>query len=259
MLNVTSRITLAAALMTAALMPSALQAQTKVSCTAKDMQGAWVTQPQGFFTAGPVAGPFAATGTLVFDGVGRFGGVATSSFAGHIIFPFGADGTYKITSDCRITVFEETLRITFDGWLANGKNDIVFFEPDPTTISINNLRRQNTPSCSLTTLQDNWAISTSGYNIITGGRFALNANFAFDGKGGITGIASKSDNGVITQDGKYSGSYTVNSADCSFSMKVTDNTGLTSGYYGTIFDAAKQIIVISNDDGVVITGYGKRP
>ena len=252
-----ARLVLTAALLMGSA--SALFGQAGASCSPKDMQGAWVTQPQGFFTQGPVAGPFAATGTLVFDGVGRFGGFASSSFNGQIIYPFGADGTYVLSSDCRLTVFEETLRITFDGWLVSNKNEVVFFQPDPTSISVNQLRRQSIPSCDLTNLRDDWAISASGFIIFNGGRFAINAKFAFDGFGRVTGIASRSDNGVITQNGKYNGIYTVNSKDCSFELKVTDDTGVTFGYHGSLFDNSRQFIIISNDPGYVVTGYGKRP
>ena len=236
----------------------ALRAQSTGKCTPKDMQGAWATQPNGFFTAGPVDGPFSAVGTLFFDGVNRFGGVATSSFKGHVIFPFAADGSYTLTADCRLTVFEETLRIGFDGWLVNNKNDVIFFEPDPISVSVNNLRRQSLASCDLTTIQDTWTISTTGYNIITSGRFAWNAHLTFDGKGGVTGTATKSDDGVLTRDGTYAGTYTVNPADCSLSMSVGDNTGFISGYYGSVFDSGKQLILIMNNVGQVVTGFGKR-
>lgn len=227
----------------------ALQAQSTGKCTPKDMQGAWATQPNGFFTAGPVDGPFSAVGTLFFDGVDRFGGVATSSFKGHVIFPFAADGRYTLTPDCRLTVFEETLRIGFDGWLVNNKNDVIFFEPDAISVSVNNLRRQNLGACDLKTIQDAWTISTTGYNIITGGRFAWNARLAFDGKGGVAGSGTKSDNGVITRDGVYAGTYSVSPADCSLSMTVGDNTGVKTGYYGSVFDGGKQFILIMNNIG----------
>ena len=54
----------------ACVLPS-LQAQSTGKCAPKDMQGTWAAQPLGFFTAGPVAGPFAAVGTVNFDGVNR--------------------------------------------------------------------------------------------------------------------------------------------------------------------------------------------
>ncbi len=219
------------------------------------MQGSWSTNPDGNFVAGPVAGPFAAVGTLFFDGVNRFGGVATSSFAGHVIFPFRADGAYTLTSDCRLSVFEETLRISFDGWLVNNKSEVVFFEPDSISISINHLRRQNIVNCSLATLHDNWVISTSGYNIITAGRFVWTAHLNFDGKGNITGTASRSDNGVITEDASYVGTYTVGADDCSFSLTVADKSGLNSSYYGSLFDQGRQAILIESDDGIVVRGF----
>lgn len=237
----------------------ALQAQTKAGCTPKDMLGDWVSQPLGLFTSGPAAGPFAATGTLSFDGVSRFTGVTTSSFSGHIVFPFPANGSYTLTADCRLTIFEETLRITFEGWFANNKNDAILIETDPTSVSVTSVRRRNTPSCDLKTMQDSWSISANGDNIVTGTKFAFNYLLAFDGKGGVAGIASKSDNGVITQDGVYTGTYSVNSGNCSFNLNVTDTAGVAWGYYGTLFDSAKQLILISNDEGLIVTGYGKRP
>ena len=236
-----------------------LQAQSKVSCTSKDMQGDWVSQPLGLFTDGPAAGPFAATGSLTFDGAGRFTGVGTFSFGGHIVFPVSSLGSYTLTSDCRLTVFEETLRITFDGWFANGKNDAILIQTDPTSVSVTNVRRRNTASCDVKTMQDSWAISANGDNIVTGTKYAWNYLLAFDGKGSVSGIASKSDNGVITQNGIYAGTYSVNSSDCSFNLNVTDTTGISWGYYGSIFDSAKQIVVIGTDEGLVVTGYGKRP
>ena len=237
-----------------------LPAQAVSNCSPKDMQGGWAAQPQGFFTAGPVAGPFGATGTEVFDGVGRFDGKASSSFNGQIIFPFGADGSYTVTPDCRITIFEETLRITFQGWLVNNNTEAVLYEPDPTSIAVVLLRRQNIATCDLTNLKDTWVLSASGYNIvIPDGRFAWNARLVFDGAGRVAGIASKSDNGVITRDGKYNGIYTVNASDCSFKMKLTDDTGLTLGFFGSLFDNSRQLLFISNDPGQVVTGFGKRP
>ena len=236
-----------------------LPGQAVEICNARDMQGAWVTQPQGFFTAGPVAGPFAATGTLVFDGVGQFTGTATSSFNGQIIFPFGADGTYTVTPDCRLKTFEQTLRISFEGGLVNNKTEVLLYEPDPTSITLVQLRRQNIAVCDPAGIKDTWTLSATGSDIISGGRFAMIARLAFDGSGKVTGIGSRSDNGDITRDARYSGTYTLNPTDCSLKLKLTDDTGLNSGYYGAFFDNLRQLNFISNEPGRVVTGYGKRP
>ena len=83
-------------------------------CAPEDIQGACFVQPQGFFTAGPAQGPFAATGILVFDSSGNFSGVTSSSFNGQIFFPFPITGDYSFTADCQLTTHEHTLGM--DSW-----------------------------------------------------------------------------------------------------------------------------------------------
>ncbi len=239
----------------------ALHAQTaSTTCGLQDMKGAWVGQPFGVFVKGAsVPGPYSSTGAYIFDGAGKFTGSGTSSTNGKILFPAASGGSYTLTAACKLTMFDTIAGVTFDGWLVNDKVDVIAFEKDPFSVTPNSLHRQNTPSCSLTSVQDIWSISTFGYVIATGGRYAWNAHLTFDGKGGVTGIASKSDNGVIATDLKYTGAYTVNTSDCSFTLKVTDSTGVASSYYGSLFDTSKQFLLISNADGLVVAGYGKRP
>ena len=187
-----------------------LEAQT--SCSAADMQGEFATQPQGILTIGPFAGPFAATGIIHFDGVGRFEGVATSSFNGSIIFPFDAVGTYTMTPDCFLFVFEETLRISFEGYMSRDKNAVVLFQPQDTAITTNVLRRVLLSSCTAATLSDNWTIQATGSNIITSGSFAQNGRLRFDGNGNFTGVTASSLNGVIVRN-TITGTYQMD-ADC---------------------------------------------
>ena len=243
----------AALILSAGMMPLFAQ------CTVADMKGDFATQPQGHFTVGPVAGPFAATGVIHFDGAGRFTGVATSSFNGGVIYPFDAVGDYTVTPDCQLKVFETTLRITFEGYLANNKNEVVLFQPDPTSVTVNVLRRTNLTQadCTPSKFRDTWAIQASGDNIATGGKFAQNGRFTFDGIGGLTGNTNSSVNGKIVRE-TIRGTYRVD-FECNFAARFFDSKGAETNIFGTLFDSAKQFIFIVSDDGLVITGFGKRP
>jgi len=86
-----------------------LEAQS--TCGVNDMKGIFTTQPRGVITAGPLAGPFAVTGRLIFDGRGRFSGAVSSSFNGLIFFPSNVTGNYSVTSDCILTAQDDALGI----------------------------------------------------------------------------------------------------------------------------------------------------
>ena len=230
--------------------------QAQEPCSNGDMRGDFATQPKGILTIGPFAGPFAATGIIHFDGAGRFEGVATSSFNGSVIFPFDAAGAYAVTPDCVLTIFEETLRIGFEGILSKTKNEVPLFQPQDATITTNVLRRLNISACRDADLRDNWVIQASGSNIITSGSFAQIGALRFDGGGNVTGTTKSSRNGVIVPK-TVSGTYRVRE-DCTFSVRLTDETGTVSHFFGTFFDDGSQFIFIYSDDGRVITGVAEQ-
>jgi len=225
-------------------------------CSNEDMRGDFATQPTGILTLGPFAGPFAATGIIHFDGTGRFTGVATSSFHGSVIFPFNADGTYDVTPDCVLSIFEETLRIGFEGVISRTKDEVPLFQPQDTTITTNVLRRLKISSCRDADLRDSWVIQASGSNIITSGSFAQIGTLRFDGAGNVAGKTGTSKNGVIVPR-TVSGTYRVHE-DCTFSVRLTDETGALSHFYGTFFDDGSRFIFIYSDDGVVIRGVAEQ-
>jgi hypothetical protein len=220
------------------------------------MAGSFATQPQGILTIGPFAGPFSATGIIHFDGAGRFEGVATSSFNGSVIFPFDAVGAYSVSPDCFVTVFEETLRIAFEGYVTKGKNEVVLFQPQDTAITTNVLRRLLLPSCNNATLNSNWTIQASGSNIITSGSFAQNGRFRFDGNGNLAGVTASSLNGIIVRHA-VTGTYRMN-ADCTFSARYVDEQSQTANFFGTMHGDGREFLFIYSNDGVVITGEALR-
>jgi hypothetical protein len=232
------------------------QLRAQEPCSNADMRGEFATQPEGILTLGPFAGPFSATGIIYFDGTGRFEGYATSSFNGSVIFPFDAVGTYNVTPDCVLSIFEETLRIGFEGILSKTKDEVPLFQPQDATITTNVLRRMNISSCTAAHLRDDWVVQASGSNIITSGSIVQLGNLRFDGAGNVTGTAGSSANGLIVRQ-TLSGTYKVQE-DCTFTVRLTDENEIVSHFFGTFFDDGSQFIFIYSDDGVVITGVGEQ-
>ena len=230
------------------------------ACGAADMSGDFATQPQGILLAtppgGPPAGPFSATGILHFDGKSRFAGGASSSFAGFIIYPFNATGSYTVTPDCFVSVFEETLGIQFDGYLTKDKSQVVLFQPQPFTITTNVLHRLRLPPCDVGNSGDNWAIQASGTNVGTGKQFAQNGRLQFDGNGKFEGRTASSIGGVIVQQ-NVSGTYSIN-RDCTLTATITDESAHTSHIFGALYGDGSEFYFIYQDPGLVITGVGKK-
>lgn len=249
------RLLIVSTVIAVALYPiGAVQAQNR--CTVADMKGDFATQPQGILTGGPFAGPFAATGVIHFDGAGRFSGVATSSFNGGVIYPFDAVGDYGVTPDCFVTILETTLRIAFEGYMSNTKNEVVLVQPDNGAITTNVLRRQLISGCTTSSLKDTWAIQAAGSNIATGGKFAQNGRLRFDGNGNLTGTTASSVNGLLVRS-NVTGSYSVD-GECDFLARIVDKDGVVSHIFGTLFDGGNQLVFIYSDDGLVISGQGRR-
>ena len=241
----------------------ALQAQagpapkdpTQTVCTLADMKGDFATQPEGILTVGPFAGPFSATGVIHFDGAGHFTGIATSSFYGHVIYPFHADGVYTITPNCFFSLVEETLHIGFEGFLSTSKNEVQMMEPDSGTITTNTLRRLVGLACTNASLNGNWVLNGTGTDITNGNHTAQVERLTFDGKGNMTGTTFTSVQGALGNVTK-TGTYTVNT-DCTILGRETDSLGNVTHWFAVLFNNGEQLIYNYSDDGHVFAGQGR--
>jgi hypothetical protein len=122
----------AIAALTLAIAPAA-RAGDK-GCSNGTLQGTFAYTSTGFITAPPaIAGPFAETGTQVFDGRGGTTAAVTLSLNGNIL-PVTITGTYTVNSDCtgtftlQVSPINVTVHVFFA--IADGGNEIQAIETD---------------------------------------------------------------------------------------------------------------------------------
>jgi hypothetical protein len=240
-------------IITSLLLASAAWAQ----CSVADIKGDYATQPKGILTGGPYTGPFAGTGIINFDGAGSFFGTATSSFNGNIVFPFYAYGYYNVSADCTVTILDQKLQLGFEGYLSSTKRQVVLVEPDNGTITTNTLDLIRMPApCTVASLTGSWAFNMAGTDVARIAKFSQLGRLKFDDQGAFSGLLSTSIDGVISRN-TVTGKVQVYN-DCTFFWKHTDDTGASKLMYGAFSGTGDEIILIYAEDGIVVTGSGRK-
>jgi hypothetical protein len=227
------------------------------ACSAADLKGDFATQPTGTIVAGPAAGQFAATGVLHFDGVGKFTGVTTTSLNGQVFYPINPFGTFTVNADCSVAVSEVTLGLHLLGYISATKNEAVFVATDFGVAAIVTIRRiQIDGACSNASLSGSWTWRAAGPNTVTGLNFSQAFRANFDGKGAFSGVTEFSNQGLLTRIG-VTGTVQVQ-ADCTFSLKYTDQSGASSTVFGVLYGPGDQLLMINANNGSLITGDGRK-
>jgi Chitobiase/beta-hexosaminidase C-terminal domain len=178
------------------------------------------------------------TGAVHFDGAcgltgtNTFGGVNQQFAHASVTGTYGgnADGTISIT----MNLAGQSTPQTYIVGVSQSENEAVGIETDGTSAFID-LQSQ------LTTLTSgfNTASLTGTYSASCSGS-GVDLNYAtFDGKGNITGVDDEENNGVVTTNTPYTGSYAVNS-DGTFQGSVLFN-GSQIPFYGVLDNGTNEI------------------
>ena len=108
-------------------------------------------------------------------------------------------------------------------------------------------------ACSNATLEGNYGFTITGVNSSLT-LAATVGQITADGKGGLSGVQTTSDDGVIASNVTASGSYAIKS-NCTGTASITPNGGSASNYAIIVDSAGKQIEMVEIDKGFTESGY----
>lgn len=77
---------------------------SRAHCSNRDLSGGFQLDMSGNTIGGPLAGPFARDGRLVFDGKGKFAGQTVAVYTGFLVQAEPMSGTYAVDSDCNVSL-----------------------------------------------------------------------------------------------------------------------------------------------------------
>ncbi|MBZ5571410.1 MAG: hypothetical protein LAO09_05980 [Acidobacteriia bacterium] len=106
------------------------------------------------------------------------------------------------------------------------------------------------PSCSNATLQGAYGFLITGTN--TGNPIAIVGQILADGKGGLTGTETVSDNGGTFETTPVTGTYSIGSK-CAGTAAITPKGGTAANYNLTVLPG-KKVQLVSADSGTVQSG-----
>ena len=115
-------------------------------------------------------------------------------------------------------------------------------------------------SCSLATLEGFSVFSAEGLDVTTGEKIEIaQAGYEiYDGKGGVRGLYTISEGGIIFRNVPYTGTYTVN-PDCSGTLTTLDQGSTEYQHFDQfIMPSGKEFRWVQTDEGIILSGDERR-
>ncbi len=233
--------------------PAALGQQ----CSNATLRGAYAYSLDAIATVDGKTVTDAQIGRVVFDGNGKFTGVAAST-VNNVISVGDFAGEYLVGSDCTMTGKSTPAGVDFDAVVANGGADFLLVAREAgITRSGGGSRIESQTVCSTAALSG--AYSYQGDGALTGNGSVISISeigtMAFDGRGGLKGVYSASAGGLVERS-EYTGKYEV-AADC------TGNATFTVGGEGYVMNfivesLANSLLFSETGGGITLNGGAAR-
>jgi hypothetical protein len=209
----------------------------------------------------PLQGPFASSGTAVFDGQGGVVLTATSSFNGLVQAPATVAATYDVAPDCTYTSLAEN-GVTFRAAIVSDGNEILILQTTPGVVITGtaqrvakyNVSHDSGRRCAQALVRGPYGFLATGaaapptIPAEAAGPLAGVGTVAFDDNGAFTLVAQRSVNGVLDPAPlTLLGSYTFTGA-CTFRMAF--DVGFT--FTGTVADGGHSVVFVETDPGTTL-------
>jgi hypothetical protein len=112
--------------------------------------------------------------------------------------------------------------------------------------------------CNVATLNGFYVFTTDGFNVTTNTKFTQSGYEIYRGNGTMSGFFTGSDNGVISRNIRYTGTYTLN-PDCSGTLTTRDEGSNVDLHFDQfVMPSGKEFSWIQTDEGIISGGFERK-
>jgi hypothetical protein len=240
-----------AVVMFAALLAAVPRDSAATTCTNASLKGVY-----GVISSGLDGSLQPATGInlVTLDGAGNVTGSATKSLDGSIV-TFTFTGTYQLNKNCTgsATWTNQDDDVEHDNIVLNNGNKGGFLiQTDANHVQSSVAVEQGKVTCTNLGVKHTYSADLTG-TVISVGQVALGGQFVLNGKGAVTGTATLSLNGAITNDVPVTGTYQINS-DCTGTAEITPQGLSAINLAVAVVNAGKEMIAVETDNNTIVSG-----